>query len=72
MTLLSGLSWIPDHGTVQQVLEQHLNFWTGLTVALLALAAPAIVMPGILTLIRQRKARGSAAISSEVLPKSVQ
>jgi len=71
-TLISGLSWIPDHGLVQQVLAQHLNFWTGLTVALLVLATPTTVVLGILTLVQQRKAHRSAPRSSEALPEPIQ
>lgn len=47
LALAFGLSWIPDHGMVQQGLDQHLNPWTGVTVALLMLATPAMVVLGI-------------------------
>lgn len=68
LTLISGLSWIPDHGMVQRVLEQHLKLWTGLTVALLALATPAIVVLGILSLLRQQGAKQSAVVAPDPVP----
>ncbi|HLV97484.1 MAG TPA: hypothetical protein VKT82_02300 [Ktedonobacterales bacterium] len=71
LALISGLSWIPDHGMVQRVLEQHLNLWTGLTVALLALATPIIVVLGILTILRQREKKQRAGVMPESLPAPV-
>lgn len=71
LALISGLAWIPDHGMAQRVLEQHLNLWTGLTMALLALATPAIVVMGFLSLLRQRGARQSAVVVPDILPAPV-
>lgn len=62
LALLSGLFWIPDRGMVQRVLAQHLAVWIGLPLALLALSTPAIMLLGVLTLLRQRGAQGRAAI----------
>jgi len=63
MTLASGLSWIADHGMVQRVIQQHLNPGTGVSVALLVLATPAIVVLGILTLVQRWQSRRSAVIA---------
>jgi hypothetical protein len=53
LTLASGISLISDHSMVQRVVEQHLNLWTGATVALLMFVTPATVVLGILTLVGQ-------------------
>jgi hypothetical protein len=72
LAMIAGLAWIPDHAMVQRLLAHHLTVWTGLPLVVLALVIPAIVVQGILTLLRQRVARRkSAVIASDPLPVSV-
>ena len=62
LALIAGLSWIPNHGMVQRVLTQHLTLWTSVPLAMLALLTPAIVLLGILALLRERAAWRSSAV----------
>jgi hypothetical protein len=64
LTLMSGLSLIPDHGMVLRVIAYHLTILTGLAVAVLVVTTPTVVILGIATLIVQGRARMRVAIPS--------
>ena len=64
LTLMSGLSLIPDHGMVLRVIAHHLTILTGLAVAVLVVMIPTVVVLGTATLVLQGRVRMRAAIPS--------